>query len=61
MIFHIAGIHAIGSLGAAQFLTAHAAELFQQIGDKPFSLAVQATYEGLTITGCQLVAGPYVW
>jgi hypothetical protein len=54
---HIAGIHAIGSLGATHYLTTHLAELFAQAGH----VAVRASYDGLTITGSELVAGPYVW
>ena len=58
---HIAGIHAIGSLGATHYLTIHLAELFRQTGDRPFSLVVQATYDGLTVTGTKLAGGPYLW
>lgn len=61
VIVHIAGIHGIGSLGATHYLTTHLAELFREAGDKPFSLAVRADYDGLTITGSELAAGPYVW
>lgn len=61
VIVHVAGIHAIGSLGAAHYLTANLADLFQQVGDVPFSLAVRCTYDGLTITGTELAAGPFVW
>jgi hypothetical protein len=59
VIIHIAGIHAIGSLGAAHYLTTHAAELFRQVGS--FSVAIQATYQGLSITESRLAAGPYTW
>ena len=51
----------IGSPGAAHYLTANLADLFQQVGDVPFSLAVRCTYDGLTITGTELAAGPFVW
>lgn len=61
VVLHIAGIHAIGSLGAVHYLTTHAADLFQQVGDTSWSLAVQATYNGLTISDSALIAGPYVW
>ncbi|GAA3352140.1 hypothetical protein [Saccharopolyspora gregorii] len=61
VIVHVAGIHAIGSLGAAHYLTANLPELFGQVGDVSFSLAVRCTYDGLTITGSELAAGPYVW
>lgn len=61
VIVHIAGIHAIGSLGAAHYLTTHLGDLYKQVGDASFSLAVRATYDGLRITGSELAAGPYVW
>ncbi|MCA1226155.1 hypothetical protein [Saccharopolyspora sp. 6M] len=61
VIVHVAGIHAIGSLGAAHYLTANLPELFGQVGDVSFSLGVRCTYDGLTITGSELAAGPYVW
>lgn len=61
VIIHIAGIHAIGSLGAVHYLTSHLAEVFRETGDESFSLAVRANYDGLTITGSELAAGPYVW
>jgi hypothetical protein len=58
---HIAGIHAIGSLGAVHYLAGHLAELFAQAGDTSFSLAVRASYDGLAIIGSSLVAGPFGW
>ncbi|MCX2733505.1 hypothetical protein OOZ19_24950 [Saccharopolyspora sp. NFXS83] len=61
VIVHVAGIHAIGSLGAAHYLTTNLAELFRQVGDVSFSLAVRCTYDGLTITGSELAAGPFAW
>ncbi|GAB2665283.1 hypothetical protein GCM10027271_25360 [Saccharopolyspora gloriosae] len=61
VIVHVAGIHAIGSLGAAHYLTANLAELFRQVGDVSFSLAVRCTYDGLNITGSELAAGPFAW
>jgi len=61
VVVHIAGIHAIGSLGATHYLTEHLADVFRQTGDRSCSLAVRATYDGLTITGSELAAGPYVW
>src|SRR5699024_11082925 len=60
-VVHIAGIHGIGSLGASHYLAEHLAELFRETGDTSFSLAVRASYDGLTITGSELATGPYVW
>lgn len=61
VIIHIAGIHAIGSLGATHYLTTRLAELFRETDDQSFSCVVHAKYDGLTITGSELAAGPYVW
>lgn len=58
---HIAGIHAIGSLGAVHYLTGHLAHLFAQAGDRSVSLVVRASYDGLAITGTSLAAGPFTW
>lgn len=61
VVVHIAGIHAIGSLGAAHYLTAHLAGLFHEVGDVSFTAAVRAHYQGLSITSSELAAGPYPW
>jgi hypothetical protein len=61
VIVHLAGIHGIGSLGATHYLTSHLAETFAEIGEQSCSLVVRASYEDLTITGSELVAGPYIW
>jgi hypothetical protein len=61
VIVHIAGIHAIGSLGAVRYLTASLADLFAQAGDTSFSLVTEAAYQGLTITSSRLLAGPFPW
>ena len=61
VIVHIAGIHAIGSLGAVHYLTRHLEELHRQLGDVSFSLAVKADYDGLQIADSELAAGPYLW
>ena len=58
---HIAGIHAIGSLGAVHYLAGHLADLFTQAGDTSFSLVVRASYDGLAISGSSLIAGPFSW
>jgi hypothetical protein len=58
---HIAGIHAIGSLGAVHYLAGHLAELFAGAGDASLSLVTRASYDGLEITGSSLAAGPFTW
>lgn len=61
VIVHVAGLHAIGSLGAATYLEQHLAELYKQVEGRSASLVVRAQYEGLTITGSDVIAGPFTW
>lgn len=61
VIVHIAGIRSNGSLGAAAYLRAHLAELWSEIGDASFSVAVRCTYHVLDITSADKLAGPYLW
>ncbi|HET9647823.1 MAG TPA: hypothetical protein VFP34_06285 [Microlunatus sp.] len=43
----IAGVHALGSLGAVHYLTEHAGELFDQVQTSCFSLVVRTDFDGL--------------
>lgn len=60
-ITHVAGIHAIGSLGAMEYLTAHAAELYEATAGHDFSLVVASTFDGLAITGHEALGDPLLW
>lgn len=61
VVLHIAGIHAIGSLGMAHYLADNATDLFSTFDNKPFSLVAACDYDGFTITNSALFLGPYCW
>lgn len=61
VIVHIAGIHAIGSLGAAHYLSRHLPDVFSQPGSGACSFVVGCLYDGLEITSSELLAGPFSW
>lgn len=56
--WHIAGIHAIGSLGAATYLREHLDELWRDVGDQAASMVIGSTHDGAQITAAKLVLGP---
>ncbi|GAA5156398.1 MULTISPECIES: hypothetical protein [Amycolatopsis] len=61
VVVHIAGVHSIGSLGAADYLVKNLADLFAKTAETPCSLIVRAGYDGLDITHSELAAGPFLW
>jgi hypothetical protein len=60
-VLHIAGIHAVGSLGMVHYLTRNLSELSSIFGDEPFSLATTCDYDGFTIMSSALFLGPCRW
>lgn len=60
-VLHIAGIHAVGSLGMVHYLARNLTELSATVGNESFSLVATAGYDGLTITDSALLLGPYCW
>lgn len=61
VVLHIAGLHAIGSLGAVEYLADNATTLYGEVGDHSFSMVVRVEYDGLTITHTEVVSGPHHW
>jgi hypothetical protein len=61
VVVHVAGLHAIGSLGAVNYLSHALPELFAKQGDNQFSLAVRCTFDGLNVTDTEIAVGPYIW
>ncbi|MGQ0779485.1 MAG: hypothetical protein ACT4NY_34550 [Pseudonocardiales bacterium] len=60
-LLHIAGIHAIGSLGMVHYLARNLTELSAAFDDESFSLAIICDYNGLTITSSTIILGPHRW
>lgn len=60
-ITHIAGIHAIGSLGAVEYLTRQSADLYQATTPRDFSLIVASDHKGLTISHAEALELPMLW
>lgn len=58
LLFVIAGIHALGSLGAVDYLTANLRTLYATVGQAPFSLVVRSTFDGTTVTKSEALWGP---
>jgi hypothetical protein len=62
IVLHVAGITAVGSSGVLHYLLANVREVFNDLGDVSFSMVVKCTFsDDTTITGSELVAGPYTW
>lgn len=61
VIVHIAGIHAIGSLGAAHYLATRLSDIFTSPDPGCHSFVVGCEYDGLEISDSRLLAGPYLW
>jgi hypothetical protein len=58
---HIAGLHALGSIGAAHYLTEHLPELWSEFGDHSFSMAVTGEFTGLTPTNLSILIPARAW
>jgi hypothetical protein len=54
----VAGIHAIGSVGAVHYLAGHAAEIYATVGDGPWSAVISSRHDGVTITHSEAACPP---
>ncbi|GAA3857506.1 hypothetical protein GCM10022243_23760 [Saccharothrix violaceirubra] len=61
VIVHIAGLHALGSIGAAHYITNAAADLFADFGDTEFSMAVTTEFDGLVPKAPKVLVPPRAW
>ena len=57
-IFIVAGVHAIGSVGAVHYLAGHAAEVYQAVGDGYWSAVIASTHDAGTITRSEVACPP---
>ncbi|MFD6138872.1 hypothetical protein [Promicromonospora sp. NPDC060271] len=56
----VAGVHAIGSVGAVEYLRRNLSELYTAVGDDPFSLVVTSKFDGTTVEDTTALWGPKV-
>jgi hypothetical protein len=61
VVVHIAGLHALGSVGAVHYLMGSLHELYKQYGDKQFSMAITTSFDGLTPKETNVLVPPQVW
>lgn len=54
----IAGVHALGSVGAAAYLARHLKDLYAQVGTRRFSMVVTSDHDGETVTRSELLCPP---
>jgi hypothetical protein len=54
----VAGVHALGSVGAVEYLRRNLAGLYTAVGDAPFSLVVTSRFDGTTVKDTKALWGP---
>lgn len=59
-ILIIAGVHALGSVGAVDYLARNLPDLYAQVGTRRFSMVVSSEHDGDTVTRSELVCPPRV-
>jgi hypothetical protein len=59
-LFVIAGVHALGSVGAVAYLRAHLPELYAQVGTHRFSMVVGSDHDGEVVTRSEVLCPPRV-
>ena len=61
VVVHIAGLHALGSVGAAHYLTEHVADLWVELGEESFSMVLSGEFDELTPTTLKVLVSPRRW
>lgn len=54
----IAGVHALGSVGAVDWLAGHGQDLYAAVGDRPFSTVVASRHDGEHVRESEALWGP---
>jgi hypothetical protein len=54
----IAGVHALGSVGAVDYLVNHAAEIYRGVGDRPFSMITLSRHNGEQVVESEVLCPP---
>jgi hypothetical protein len=57
-IFVIAGVHALGSVGAVDFLNRELPSLYATVGMQRFSMVVRSDHDGDRVTRSELLCPP---
>jgi hypothetical protein len=60
-VVHIAGLHALGSIAAAQYLVEHLPDLWAEFGDRSLSMVVTGEFDALTPTATSVLIPPRAW
>ena len=56
----IAGVHALGSVGAVDYLRRHLSDLYADVGTQRFSMVIASDHDGETVTRSELLCSPRV-
>jgi hypothetical protein len=59
-IFVVAGVHALGSVGAIDYLARNLPDLYAQVGTRRFSMVVESEHDGDTVLRSELACPPRV-
>ncbi|MEV6800151.1 hypothetical protein AB0M91_17645 [Micromonospora rifamycinica] len=59
-IFIVAGVHALGSVGAIDYLARNLPDLYTHVGTRRFSMIVRSEHDGDTVTRSELVCPPRI-
>ncbi|MCN0180108.1 hypothetical protein [Salinispora arenicola] len=59
-IFIVAGVHALGSVGAIDYLARNLPDLYAHVGTHRFSMVIRSEHDGDTVTRSELACPPRI-